>query len=149
MEKSLPVDWLYLTTKDMKSDNIRLHQLNTGDPVAELLDKFRKNHAKAVVFINTEDNYQLVQEFVVGVPQLTFPVLVVKQTDGKKILQCYSELYSRDDIYARVEDDMNQSRRTSNKHSDTVLHKIVESGRGKPLPIPLPNHATSQYSSTR
>ena len=127
MEKSLPVSWQYLATEDIESENIRCHQLQPEDPVAELLSKFRKSYAKAVVLINTEDNYQLAQEFLVGVPQPTFPVVVVKQTDGDEIFRCL-ERYSGEDIHARVDaenlvDDVDVTGRTSSEPTVSPLLK--------------------------
>ena len=136
MEKSLPVSWQYLATEDIKSDNIRCHHLQPGDTVAELLNEFRKNCAKAVVLINTVDNYQLSQEFVVGVPQLTFPVVVVKQTDGDKILKCF-KFYSGE-VHARVDaenlmDDMDLTGRNPIHKNSNAAESL-----SKPLPLSLP-----------
>ena len=144
MEKPLPVNWQYLTTTDIETENIRCHQLQPDDSVAELLSKFRKNNAKAVILINTEDNYQLPKEFVVGVPQLTFPVLVVKLRNGVEILRCL-ELYSEEGIHACVDAeslvyDVDQFRRNSSEPSAAPPHKklgAVESSISKPLPLPL------------
>ena len=84
MEKSLPVDWQCLLTNDSDSDNIRLHELEQGHQLTDLLNGFK--NAKAAVLINTTDSYELPQDLMCE-KKLTFPVVIVKKTDGASIIK--------------------------------------------------------------
>lgn len=101
MEKSSPVEWYYLVTENSETENIRLHNLQSGEQLPELLSDFQTNDAKAVVLINIEDSYELSGEFVSSVKEVPFPLLVVKKTAGEEILKFIEDDTRR--LYARVD----------------------------------------------
>ena len=86
MKLSLPVEWTYLTTEKVESENIRCHKLQAGDHLTDLLEEFGQSYAKAVVLINTEDSYQLAEEFISSVKESNFPIVIIKKSDGDDIL---------------------------------------------------------------
>ena len=102
MERSCPVGWQYLVTEHEEAENIRLHQISEGDNLGALLEEFKQSYAKAVVFINTEDSYELGEGLVSSVQEVPFPLLVVKKSDGEEIVRCL-ERHVGDCIYARVD----------------------------------------------
>jgi hypothetical protein len=102
MASSSPVGWQYLVTEDEETENIRLHELTTGEDLGTLLDGFKEKHTKATVLINTNDSYEVAENFVGGVKEVPFPVLVVQRTDGEEILRCL-ERHPGDSIHARVD----------------------------------------------
>lgn len=101
MEKSSPVEWYYLVTENSETENIRLHNLQSGEQLPELLSDFQTNDAKAVVLINIEDSYELSGEFVSSVKEVPFPLLIVKKTAGEEILKFIEDDTRR--LYARVD----------------------------------------------
>ncbi len=66
MEKCVPVDWKILVTDDVQSQHIRCHPLQEGDELSMLVSNFREQHAKAVILINTQDNYSIAPQFLEG-----------------------------------------------------------------------------------
>lgn len=100
MKHSAPVGWQYLFTEAEEAENIRLHELTKGDNLAALLEGFK--HTKAAVFVNTEDSYEVAEEFVASVKEIPFPLLVVKKSDGDEIVRCLDR-HTGDSIYARVD----------------------------------------------
>ena len=66
MDKCVAVDWKIMVTDDVQSHHIRCHQLQAGDKLSVLLSNFKKQHAKAVILINTQDNYSIVPQFLEG-----------------------------------------------------------------------------------
>ncbi len=67
-----------------------------------IVEGFKRNYAKAVVFINIADNYELAGDFVSSIKEVPFPLLVLKIADGKEILS-YLELHQGGDIQAKVD----------------------------------------------
>ena len=100
MEKCVAVDWQCLVTEDEQAENIRLHELEQGQNLPQLLKYFKENWAKAVVLINTTDEYELAEEFVCG--DLPCPVVVVKRSDGEEMVR-FLERQPTDMVYARVD----------------------------------------------
>ncbi len=66
MDKCVVVDWKILVTDDVQSHHIRCHQLQDGDKLSMLVSNFKEQHAKAVILINTQDNYSIVPQFLEG-----------------------------------------------------------------------------------
>ena len=64
MEKYVPVDWKILVTDDVQSHHIRCHELQDGDELSMLVSNFKDQHAKAVILINTQNNYSIVPQFL-------------------------------------------------------------------------------------
>ena len=102
LERSSPVDWQYLVTEHQETQNIRVHQLQKGEKLQELLKEFQQSYAKAVLLINIEDDYTLPPEVVSSVTEVLYPVLIVTRSDGEEILK-YVEKYDGEGIYARVD----------------------------------------------
>lgn len=102
MKRSMPVGWHYLSTEDVEAENIRLHELAKGEDLAALLEGFKRSYAKATVLINTEDSYEVAEDFVSGIGEVPFPLLVVRKTGGEEILRCL-ERHAGDSIHARVD----------------------------------------------
>ena len=102
MEKSSPVGWQYLVTEQEETENIRLHSLQEGDKLPQLLDDFKQSYAKAVILINLEDSYEVSEELVSSVTTPPLPLLIVKKTDGEEILRCI-ERHDGESIHAKVD----------------------------------------------
>ncbi len=66
MDKCVPVDWKILVTDDVQSQHIRCHPLQDGDELSMLVSNFKEQHAKAVILINTQDNYSIAPQFLKG-----------------------------------------------------------------------------------
>ncbi len=66
-DKYMSVDWnIMVTADDVQSHHIRCHQLQVGDELSMLVSNFKKQHAKAVILINTQDNYSIALQFLEG-----------------------------------------------------------------------------------
>ncbi len=66
MDKCVPVDWKILVTDDVQSQHIRCHPLQDGDELSMLVSNFKEQHAKAVILVNTQDNYSIDRQFLEG-----------------------------------------------------------------------------------
>lgn len=67
----------------------------------ELVVAFRKVPIEAVVLINTRDNYMLAPEFLEGMDVGSFPIVVMKKSDGLalfRMLECQIEVLARLDV---------------------------------------------------
>ena len=81
-----PMDWKLLVTENVGCQNIRCHKLQAGDKLQELVTGFQETNAKAVVLINTSDNYFLHPSIWTGTEKSSFPVVVLTKSDGVKLL---------------------------------------------------------------
>lgn len=66
MDKCVAVDWRILTAEDVQSQHIRCHQLHPDDDLAMLVSNFKEGHAKAVILVNTQENYSIAPQFLKG-----------------------------------------------------------------------------------
>ena len=62
--------------------HVRIHEVQTGDDISQLLAEFAWSHASAVIFINDD------RRFPGGDVVATLPILVVSRRDGMDILKC-------------------------------------------------------------
>ena len=60
------MDWKPLVTDNVESQHIRCHELHEGDELSMLVANFKAQHAKAVILINTQDNYFIAPRFLEG-----------------------------------------------------------------------------------
>ena len=81
-----PMDWKLLVTENVGCQNIRCHELQAGDKLQELITGFQETNAKAVVLINTSDDYFLHPSILAGAKKSSFPVVVLTKSDGMKLL---------------------------------------------------------------
>ena len=100
-KKSSPVHWQYLSMEATEGENIRCHQLQAGDQLVELLKELGESLTKALLLINTEDSYSLPREYILGVKELPFPVLIVSNSDGEEIVRCLERF--EDHVFARID----------------------------------------------
>ncbi len=99
------MDWQYLVTEDVsiEAENIRCHQLEKGDQVEELVERYTQSYAKALLLFNTSNDYKLEGEFLSRRKNaFSVPVLVVKRIDGEDIVR-YLERYEGEDVFARID----------------------------------------------
>ena len=101
---SIPVDWKLLETEDIEGENIRCHQLQGDELLTELFERYRNSDSKAVVLINTSDDYQLAPDLVSGVEKPCLPVIVLSKIDGETVLKCLDDASQiNEDVYAKIE----------------------------------------------
>ena len=81
-----PMDWKLLVTENVGCQNIRCYELQAGDKLQELITGFQETNAKAVVLINTSDDYFLHPSIWTETKKPSFPVLVLTKSDGMKLL---------------------------------------------------------------
>ena len=80
------MDWKLLVTENVGCQNIRCYELQAGDKLQELITGFQETNAKAVVLINTSDDYFLHPSIWTETKKTSFPVLVLTKSDGMKLL---------------------------------------------------------------
>lgn len=105
MEVPVRVDWKVLTTEGIECQHIRYHQLQHSDDLNEIATKYKKNHAVAVILVNTSDNYELPNELCVGVTRVKKPILpaiVISSEDGRKVKE-YLARHDPGELHARFE----------------------------------------------
>ena len=88
---------------EVQSQHIRCHVLQPEDNLQELVSTFKKALAKAVVLVNTQDNYTLAPEFTSGMEKSTFPVVVVTKSDGTSLVKLLESHEGQTDILARLD----------------------------------------------
>ena len=98
------VDWQLLVEEHVEGENIRCHQLQGDDWLSPLLETFKESYSKAVVLINTSDDYNLGSNFTRGLEETHLPVVVVTKSDGDAIQRCLEQgEMESEDVYARIE----------------------------------------------
>ena len=101
-EKPVQIDWkIIVNNDDIVSEHIRCHALQPGDSIKELVSTFKKALAKAVVFINTQDNYTLSPELTEGMEQGCFPIVILMKSDGESLVAFLREHYEQN-IHAEM-----------------------------------------------
>ena len=104
MDKPVLVDWrIVVNDDDIQSQHVRCHALQPGDNVKELVATFRKALAKAVVLINTQDNYTLAPEFTEGVDKSNYPIVVLTKSDGGSLVELLEKYFGQTDVLARLD----------------------------------------------
>ena len=99
-DKLTPVDWKLLVTEDIEHPHIRCHVLQAGDNLPQLIAGFQKVQALAVVLINTSDNYSLHPTFLSGTQEGHYPVLLLTNGDGMKLLNMVQQY--EENVLARI-----------------------------------------------
>ena len=130
-KKSTPVDWKLLVADQIEGENIRCHRLLGDEQLSPLLDSFQNNHSKAVVLINTSDDYTLASGLTSGVTELHLPVIVVSRCDGERILCCLDEAEEWDeDVEAKI-------------HAENMVDVIEGGATVTTQPLPPPAEAAA------
>jgi len=80
------LDWTIIVSEDVTAsgDHIRCHQLKTDENLNEVLAGYLYSEAAAIVLINSENNYNVVDEVQ---SEVCVPVLVLSSEEGQKLLQ--------------------------------------------------------------
>ena len=87
MDEAIKMDWKCIAIEDVQSQHIRCHELQPGDNVQELFHRFKKAHSKALVLINTQNNYSVDSEFVKEIERGRYPIIVVTKDDGTALIR--------------------------------------------------------------
>lgn len=101
-ENLAPVDWKILVTEDVQSQNIRCHDLQAGEKLPSLVTQYQQAYAMAVILLNSEESYSLDPAFLEGGERSSYPVLVLKHSDGMRLLHALDR-YEGQDVLARVD----------------------------------------------
>ena len=86
-ERINPVKKKVLVTEAVQGDHVFVYTLEEGDNLAEMVLDCRGQSAKAVVLINTCEDYSVDPVYLKGLERSTFPLIVVKHTDGQSLLK--------------------------------------------------------------
>ena len=93
--------WKVLVNDNRKAENIRCHEFHKGEQLSLLLETFKKNCSKAVILINTSNDYKLPYEFTSGV-EFCLPVIVVSKSDGNRILKFLKYDKTYETVFAKI-----------------------------------------------
>ena len=66
MGKSVSVSWRPLVTDDVEAQHIRCHELQDTNELSVLEAKLKGQHVKALILINTQDNYFVTSKILEG-----------------------------------------------------------------------------------
>lgn len=99
--QNYPVRWQYLFTEDEGKEGICICELIEGRGLSDL-KTFHYGFTKAVILINTAENYELAREFMTGIGEVPVPLFVVKKNDGRDILRCL-ESHTEDFVFVKVD----------------------------------------------
>ena len=106
-----------LTSEPVECEHIICHQLLPGDNLGALIAQYKASLAVAIIFINTDDDYEVADEFKATLHRKKdkYPVVIITSDDGKN-LNDYLTHHEIGDIVARIEpsdllpvDQLNQS----------------------------------------
>ena len=80
-------DWYLLSAYDIVSDHIRIHELREGDDLLACTEEYQRDHAKAVILINTNDTTVLTKDMTQSLHKLdNFIVAVLPFSQGSSLL---------------------------------------------------------------
>ncbi|KAL5466959.1 hypothetical protein EMCRGX_G031124 [Ephydatia muelleri] len=101
-----PVDWKVLVAADerIEGEHICCLLLKDGEDLGQLVERFQSVHAKAIVFVNSREDFMVEpQQWPQG---SSIPVLLLKASDGKKLLSTVdtnSEVFGQVQVESRVD----------------------------------------------
>ena len=102
---SRPVDWKVIAAEDeaIEGEHIRCIQLKDGEDLDKLMEHFISIDAKAVVFVNTRDDFTVKAQH--WPKQSAIPVLLLKSSDGKELLSTVenSEVLGKVEVESHVD----------------------------------------------
>ena len=58
---------------------------------------------KAVVLINTQDNYTLAPEFTEGVAKGSYPIVILTKSDGKSLVDMLDRYDGQTEVFGRLD----------------------------------------------
>lgn len=82
-------DMILLAACDIQRENIRCHKLSVKDKthLKQKLQHFKSSNSKAVILVNTEENYLPAKVFHEALKESPIPVLIVTKSDGTNLLE--------------------------------------------------------------
>ena len=97
-----PADWHILTMANLERAHIRVHELSDGDNLLKCAESYQENHAKAMIVINTTEDYSLIPELNYSLHTVdNFFVAILPHGDGMALLDYLQCKDSPEVIYAR------------------------------------------------
>ena len=103
LERATPIDWKILVTDDVQSQNIHCHELQGGDSLAKLITHCRQNYSNALILVNTRSDYVIEERFLKGMEEERYPVIVLTQADGVRLLDVLEQRVEQDNVQAKIE----------------------------------------------
>ena len=104
----------------IESKHVRCHMLTPDDNIPELIVQYSKEHAQAVVLINTANNHTLVSHSLLHDAVCSdIPVLVVTSQDGEELLSILNT-YKPGDVLVQV---LQKDSEFSSQLSSTTFHR--------------------------
>ena len=139
IDKPVLVDWKIIVNDDIQSQHIRCHALQSDDKVKDLISLFRKALAKAVVLINTQDNYTLAPEFTEGVAKSNYPIVILTKSDGNSLVEMLDKYYGQTEVLARLDVEgsameLQQQQQQEQGEVETSAEGSIPSKKGKSKP---------------
>lgn len=64
---------------------------------------FRKANAKAIVLVNSEENFTFASKFETGLDKSSYPIVILTKSDGTRLVELLDNAYGQTEIYARLE----------------------------------------------
>lgn len=102
-KEPVSIDWRIIVNDEVASQHLRCHVLQLDDNLSELVPTFRKADAKAIVLVNSEENFTFAAEFESGLDQSSYPIVVLTKSDGTRLVELLDNAYGQTEIYARLE----------------------------------------------
>ena len=101
-DEPVHVDWKVIVGDVIQSQHIRFYILQPEDKIKDLISSFTRTLAKAVVFVNTKDNYTLAPKFTDGMEKSSFPIIILTKSNGISLTE-FLKKYCNQDILARLD----------------------------------------------
>ena len=99
----------------IQCEHVRCHVLTPDDNIPELIVKYSRQHAQAVLLINTANNYTLICDAACS----DIPVLVVTSQDGEELLLILDK-FKPGDILVQI---LQKDSEFSSEPSSTPFHR--------------------------
>lgn len=94
------VDWRLLSLFHVESEHIRVHDLREGDDLKADIEKYRSEHAMAVIIINNEETQILSKKFSSSLEGFNnFLIAVLSASEGSSLYEFLSN--DEHEIHAR------------------------------------------------
>jgi len=104
LSQSTPVDWTLLELEKIEGEHIRCHELLGNEVLEDLFERYKIAESKAVVLINTTDNYSLPPDLISDAWKPSLPVIVLTKSDGQQIVQCLEDTSEiGENVYGKIE----------------------------------------------
>lgn len=126
------LDYKPLVAWSLTQEHMRCYLLRNGDRLKGLIDSFTQ--AIAIVVVNTQNSYELMPEFTVGMVETQTPIVILMKHEGIKLIELLNQQRRTHNFQARIDiesvDDHKNIAQLSEKPSSWDVKESVSQPQG-------------------